>query len=104
MCLFPSTYSQKKHGGLAAYREQKVSKAMTDIHLVAYVGLTDVVKVLAEAGNDGDAKNSNERISLFRVAWKGQDNVVELLLNTDPVPDSRPRWQDSLALGGMKGA
>ncbi|KAI9782385.1 MAG: hypothetical protein M1839_005258 [Geoglossum umbratile] len=69
---------------------QNTPKRFHGIHIVAYLGLADIVQILVELGGvELDSKDSNDRTPLSWAAWKGHETVVELLLAKAADVDSK---------------
>ena len=57
------------------------------MHLAAYAGNSEVVKLLLEAGANKDVVNDDGDTALHWAAFEGHSNVVKLILETGVYKD-----------------
>ncbi|RYP42904.1 hypothetical protein DL770_011946 [Monosporascus sp. CRB-9-2] len=51
------------------------------VHIAAHGGFVDILKVLLEAGVDPSIKNNRSRTPLHEACWRGEDDIVRVLLD-----------------------
>ena len=78
-----------KHYSSHSNYSQQVPRRMTGLHLIAYLGVEGVVKLLLESKADVDSKDNNNQTPLSWAAQNGHEAVVKLLLESKADVDSK---------------
>ncbi|PNY26502.1 Ankyrin repeat domain-containing protein 50 [Tolypocladium capitatum] len=68
---------------------QDATRVVSGLHLAAYFGLSEVVRILLGRGHGADTADSDERTPLSHAAERGHDAVLETLLAQEVEVDSR---------------
>ncbi|KAM3433601.1 hypothetical protein MY4824_005905 [Beauveria thailandica] len=66
-------------------RSQSVPRRVTGLHLAAYIGIEDTVRMLLKDWQDIDQKDSHSQTPLMYAAESGYESIVRLLLAMEKV-------------------
>ncbi|KAM3430343.1 hypothetical protein NHJ13734_007784 [Beauveria thailandica] len=86
-------------------RSQLVPKRVTGLHLAAYLGLEDAVRILLEDWQDIDQRDSYDKTPLMYAAETGYESIVRLLLAMETVDVNAKAYNGwtPLAIAAMNG-